>query len=348
MKQKILLLSLNTLIFGIITGLVWGQFYKLDFINSIEDPLPSPTPSITPTTTPQVQDFTCEQCQNNDFKKYFYTRIILYGQDELRNPILIKLQLSRKQRNQFEYEHVYSAVAFKANKTDKTTDQFITNSNEIATRELFTQFEVTRRGSQTTQEDYRVAFNIGNTQYAFSIKDINGDFLIKDVPDYIRFMSEGTATTTIANKRHSLHAIVDRTISEDYSKSIFFEGRENLSHITHSIALWDQEDEFYLIDFTESRSPQLPYESHKWVIHKDKKGYIKKIFDGELEFDKTEYNQPVSWNFFLPLLSNTSIGLEPGAIIDSEQTMGTLTGKIKINNQIKQINGYFVYLNENP
>lgn len=348
MKQKILLLCLNTLIFGIITGLVWGQFYKLDFIDSITGSLPSTTPTITPSTTPHVQDFTCEQCENNDFKKYFYTRIILFGQDEMQNPILIKLQLSRKQRNQSEYEHIYSAIAFMANKTEKTTDQFITNSNEIATRELFTQFEITRHGSQTTQEDYNLEFIVADTEYTVSIKDINGDFLIKDVPDYIRFMSEGTATATIDNKRYSLHAIVDRTISEDYSKSIFFEGRENLSHVTHSIALWDQEDEFYLIDFTESRSPQLPYESHKWVIHKDKKGYIKKIFDGELEFDKTEYDQPVSWNFFLPLLSNTSIQLEPEAITDSEQTMGTLTGKIQINNQIKQINGYFVYLNENP
>lgn len=349
MKTKILFLAINFLVVGIFIGLVTGQFYKIGFIQTLIQK-PNPTPTITPDITPQPsqQSYDCTQCQTSDFKNYFYHRIILFGEDENKLPMLFKFQLSRKQISKNEYDHFYNLLLFKDNKTIKEDDIFKNSSDQVTSNKLFNNFIISKNTGQTTQEAYNFDTKIENQIYSVSISDIQGDFVVKDTNDYIRIMSEGSATIRQGNKTYKLRALVDRILSNNYSKSLFFEGRDKLSHVTHSIALWDETGEFYLIDFTQSNSPELPYESHKWVIHKDKNGYTNKAFDGELDFVQNEFRFPQSWKFNISKLNNSEINLSVSDYFGGGYDMGLLKGTIKNNNEIKSTKGYFVYMNKNP
>ncbi|MBP9758380.1 hypothetical protein KBD45_01685 [Candidatus Dojkabacteria bacterium] len=350
MKTKILFLSINFLVIGIFIGLVTGQFYKIDFIQILIR-RPNPTPTISPNITPEPsqQSFDCTQCQTSDFKNYFYHRIILFGEDENKSPLLFKFQLSRKQTSRNEYDHFYNLTLFKRNETIKEDDVFKNTSDQVALNKLFTNFKISKNSGQTTEETYKFDAKIENEIYTITIDGIQGDFVVKDTNDYIRIMSEGSATIEQGGKTYKTRALVDRILSNDYTKSIFFEGREKLSHVTHSIALWDETSEFYLIDFTQSNSPDLPYESHKWVIHKNKDGYTNKIFDGELDFVQNEFGFPEGWDINLKDLNNTQINLTATDYFGGGYDMGLLKGTIKdATDQIKSTKGYFVYMNENP
>lgn len=334
--QKLFSLFITTFIFACLLGVVFGQFIKIDFLQTL-----SPT-SITPTPTPPTVD--CNLCENKDFRKFFYHRIILFGEDETKQPFVAKLQLSRKQLSSNQYEHIYNSTLFLGGKSYEDYDYFKNSSNEIQINKLFDKFSANRESGQTTQENYSLVANLAKTKFNIEITDIKGDFIVKDTEDYIRIMSEGPATLSFGNKTFQARGFVDRIISNDYSKSIFFEGRERLSHETHSIAFWDTNKNFYLIDFTQSNSPDLPYESHKWVIYKDYEGYTTKVFDGTLDFRTDQNKDPNSWNFNIPDLE-TTVNLTVKQFYKDEGESGILEGQVVKNNIKTSVKGYFTYLN---
>jgi hypothetical protein len=338
--QKILSLVITTFIFACLVGLTIGQFVKIPFLMDLQ-----PARMPTPTPIPTEIELDCSLCSNNEHKNFYYHRLVLFGEDELKKPFVIKFQLSKKQISHNEYEHTYTTTLYIDGKTHEDYDFFKNSSTDTLAHKLFDKFTLTREGGQTTKEDYQFIANLGGKKYTVSIAGINGDFVIKDTNDYVRIMSQGYATLSFDNKTFTTQALVDKIISNDYTKSIFFEGRENLSHVTHSIAIWDQNNEFYLIDFTKTNSPELPYESHKWVIHKNREGFSTKIFDGNLNFQVDAKGMPANWIFDLPELDNSQITLSTKEFFEGKDDMGIIEGTIKSGVTSKRVKGYFIYIN---
>jgi hypothetical protein len=121
--------------------------------------------------------------------------------------------------------------------------------------------------------------------------------------------------------------------SDDYTKTIFFEGSDSLASASTQLVLWDEDGAFYLVDqsVVEEYSPH--YASHVWVLTKGSDGKTQKAFSGSAAFHDGVFTARI------PDIDATQISVllkKPFANTDEE---GLATGPIVRNGRTITISG---------
>ena len=144
----------------------------------------------------------------------------------------------------------------------------------------------------------------------FTITDIKGDFVTKNTPHYTRYQSTGIATIKFHGETFTANALVEGIHSIDFSESIFFDGSDLVDADTYQFVLWDEDDNFYMIDDSNVRSDTPKYPSHTWLLHKDKaSGYTKKGFDSTITTTVLPDGTETNWKITTPDFNDGSINL---------------------------------------
>lgn len=334
------------IVFVLITTMIWssiGGYFAAQFINN---------PYIEP-LKPKDPDRIIEKVYPEELnQKYMYDRIVLSGKDSEGNVFFTKLQLTRKQIGYEEFQQSYAGYFEYVDDKDEYLKRIkwangVSKNREAEANGFLEKFKIINEEDRSTRKEIEFRTNFDGEIANIVISDLTGDFIVKDAPDYTRFISTGIADVEINGEVFSVNAMSDRIISDDYSKSIFWDTRDELEHTTHSIMLWDDVGNFYLIDKTDVNSApkNTPYAPHEWVIHKDiDGGYTQKAFDFDMNFELTEDKLPASWLIEIPDIKDSYINLEVDNFLDSEKNKGRVSGTIIDSQGQREISGHFVYL----
>jgi hypothetical protein len=348
MKTKIIFLSLflsvSIFLSGFLLGSLVNPIHEKDK-NDSEENIPDIYNSQCDNSNVTIE---CEDISEADknilYKKLFYHRIILFGKDTNGETFSNTFYFIRQQKSSEQYSHTYTLLHLhgKTKRTLWTSE--MQKDEEIQTDYYIPQFEIDKFEDLSTREEYIIQTKIDEITYDIDIKGIEGDFLVKNSPDYLRYVSSGTATVKPSNgSEFIVNAMVDQYIVYDYTISIFFEGREELVNTTHSLTLWDQDNNFYHLDITDVENDDLPYKTHRWILFKDfTTGGKFKAFEAELEFVQAN-NAPSRWIITVPDLDNKIIEIDATEFINNKKLDGTVSGRVYNSTGEKLISGQFLY-----
>lgn len=289
----------------------------------------------------------CESITDESlYRKFFYTRFVLVGEKEDGSVISLVSYIYAKQIGIDKYRHYYTFVFSSEGENETLYIDQNSNSKDILAADFIKEFNENDFDGQSTQREYDFVMQTKQGEVEVEITDINGDFITKDQPDYIRYASIGNATIKMNGEEYKVNAFVDNIVSSDYSISLFYENRDELINKTHSLSLWDEEGAFYLIDITDVENTDHPYKSHKWVLYKDKNGFSKKYFDAEMEYKTNVDGKPDSWSIYVPDFDG-EFELFVDFFTERNQEKGIVRGKVINESESLNLIGHFLY-NENP
>lgn len=275
-------------------------------------------------------------------KKYFYERIVVSGQDKSDQPVFLVLEAIRQQTSLKRYDHSYSISFLYHGKKYNEAAFFHSPSETIQTNEFITAFNYSVM-EETTQENYNLDFRVGGKNIEIDLRDLEGDFLVKNSLDYIRYISPGKAVVKIDKEQIYADGMVDKILSND-SSELFISANTKL--VANSIIVWDKDGNSYHVDVTDVHSTNTSYKSHKWVLYKNSDGTVsRKLYEVELIIEKGQGNRPMKWIILIPAMRNTQIILDTMPFVTQNDTefTGMAQGKIQDNNGQKDVQGYFFY-----
>lgn len=173
---------------------------------------------------------------------------------------------------------------------------------------------------------------------SFETAPLQGDFLSRNRPEYTQFQSVTRADVTFNNKTVSAFALVENVLSNNYEERIYFPGYQNIEANTNQFILWDEADNFYMIDQSEVLSDTPEYPSHTWLLHKDmRSGKSQKSFTATIE--EAGYQE---WHVYAPAFDNATITLSLQNTYKPEQdgrARHVVTGVITDNAGTRSISG---------
>lgn len=311
----------------------------------------SPRPNVTP--CPDIQECpdgttpTPVSPEADESKNFAYDRIIINGTDNLNENFFVILQLSRILNESNTYDHQYTAYYSYMGDSGVKWHTYKSNSIDVAKGGFLTSYSREQFPDFSTRETIDIGINLEDFAANIEISDINGDFIVKNQPDYTRYISSSTADVKLSGNSFQTKAEVNTIYSNDSSTSIFFEGRDELVSQTHSITLWDNEDNFYLVDTTNVENRGLPYTSHQWAIHKDASQDASfKAFAVDIDFDQTN-KVGQRWDITIQDIKNTEIQIEATEFLTKEKERGLVKGIVTDVYGQREVYGYFAYIEDN-
>lgn len=234
--------------------------------------------------------------------RYLRDDLTLSGEDLAGNDFLLKVGLNRKEIEPSKFIHYYSARLFYLGKSHIIySSNFIDPSPYPQTNQFLKSFTNELTDDLSTKETYSFNITIDEEEIRAEINGLVGDFITKNRLEYTRYLSIGTAEVTLNNQSFQTNAMIEKSYSSDHSKYLFFDGYDEMSSRTYKFELWDEENNFYLIDDSVVSEDHPAYRPHTWVLYKDTKGnYTKRAFSAEIEFQEDELAK--SWQISVPKL----------------------------------------------
>lgn len=282
-------------------------------------------------------------CNDLPNRHFFSDDINVFAKDDQGKPFFLQLSLNRKQLQDGTYIHYYmSDLKYDVFSINKNID-FLLNSSEIPSKDFFSFYKNTMFSDLSTREIYDFTMTSDNQKIDAHFTDLNGDFIVRNTPEYTKYISLGDADIRFNGKNLKGHVFISKIYSSDYSKYIFFDGYDKIALRTHFLMLWDNAGNFYLVDSTKTQNAMYNYKSHTWVLYKDKKeNFMKKAFDAKIDFIQKE-SKPVSWNIQISDIDNIQLSLNPYALfINNEE--GILKGNVIRLGEISDVYGFFHYV----
>lgn len=192
------------------------------------------------------------------------------------------------------------------------------------------------------RDSYKVTVLVNGDPVSFEIKNLQGDFVTRNHPDYTQLQSEGTAEVIYKGEKFEAQALVENTYANNYTTKIFFPGYQEIDSTTHQFVLWDENENFYLIDISEVRSDTPEYPSHVWLLYKSASGEtIKKSFSASVSSVSDKIGR-VSWSVSAPDFEGAMITVSPVVPFkqSGEDRIRTeVSGTIYDNNGSRSIGG---------
>lgn len=275
-------------------------------------------------------------------KDYFYDRIIVLGKDKDKQNFSLVFEGSRQEIKEHLFGHTYSVSILYKNKLYKDFSVFNGAGSAIQANQFVTAFSNTST-KQLPTETYRFSFRIKDKDFNVDLHDLESDFLVKNSLDYMRYVSVGAADVYIDGDVVGAKTMVDKVLSNDSSIPTL-EGYDP-RYTSHSLALWDEQGNFYHIDTSKVFSENIPYASHTWILHKDVKGTAKKVYNATLDFNQDKKSV---WNFVIPELDGAKIRVESTQFIkEGKNLFSTLVqGTVSDTSGERTISGYAFYDNK--
>ena len=162
---------------------------------------------------------------------------------------------------------------------------------------------------QSTRAVYSLVLEIGGKDYTIEINEVMGDFITRNTPDYTRIQSSASAKVTVEGISYPANALVEMTYSDDYTKKIFYPGRDKIKVKTHQFVLWDSLNNFYLFDDSKTNASITEYVSHTWLLYKNAdSNFLKKSFTGTYEQTGTQIGSR-EWMVNFPEFNSAEVAL---------------------------------------
>ncbi len=271
-------------------------------------------------------------------KTFFSDDLIVHSQDSTGKPILIEMSLNRKKIGDFFLHYYYVNMSIgELQKNDVIS--FQSQSHDVEAHDFLKQFSNTKAPDLSTRESFALTYDHDPISLQITTQDLVGDFITKNSLEYTRYVNEGEATIIISGKDYQARIATVQSYSNDYSKYVYFDGYDSLQSLAQFFVLWDEKQNFYLIDKSEVYSDNQYYKPHTWVLYKDAvtKG-ANKVFSAQIITNK-KGGTSLSWDINIPEL-NSQISLQSKSIFNGT-TKGVVQGTIIRNDFTGKVGGYY-------
>lgn len=296
-----------------------------------------------PPSTQQTQE--TQSVDSTSAYHFFSDDFLVYGKDDKGTPFFLKLSLNRKQRGQHNYIHYYFSNVMYGDINESDYTDFYRTDADIPVPKVFINDEdwfIAYKNSDnpdlSARENYFFTMQRHGQSITVFTDELQGDFLIRNTPEYTKYGSAAKAQILINGKSFEANVFVSSIYSNDYRKFLFFEGYDEVQPTTDYLAFWDENDSFYLIDHTQTKEENPYYRPHTWVLHKnDKDGSMKKAFDVELDF-KSESGEN-QWSVTVPDL-DVEIEIKMDKFFENSSSEGVGKGSVKTSDGTFAIEGF--------
>lgn len=274
-------------------------------------------------------------------KHYYNDEFYFFGLDENGTPLLGELMFQRKQRDTGEYTHYYALELRSEGVYLETMFQEKDVVSDVKARGFLKSFTYAPALDLSTRASYQLSFTTEATPYTLDIATLQGDFLVRNKPNYTKYASMGNGTVTRQGKTIPVRLLHLASYAQDYSEYIYFDGYYQLNSTAHFLVLWDDLGTTYLIDKSIVKSDQTKYRSHTWILRKDSRGMTRKAFAATINYDNDE--KPNMWNVSIPTLENTNLILT--VLYDNDRATGIAEGTVKDNQGVRKLSGFALITN---
>jgi hypothetical protein len=270
-------------------------------------------------------------------KHYFNDNFIVYGVDNRGTPFLAEIYLQRSQKDTGEFAHFYRVGVYSNGKFSESEQQKTMPKPEIQPFTFLDSFKTSFGADFSAKQTFVIDFTVDSISYSLATDIFNGDFIVRNDPDYMKHVS--FANGTLAREKEIIPVSIAYlgTYAEDSNKYIYFDGFYQLQSTAHLLVLWDEAKNVYLIDKSRVKSTHQFYKSHTWVLNKSADGYLQKAFTAGLSYNESE-EYPTKWIITLPTLQNATLSLETDFLNDT--AWGYTTGTIKDSKGTREVSGY--------
>lgn len=269
-----------------------------------------------------------------DSYEYYRDSVTLLAHDASGQPIVLDMDFSRKEKNG-TFIHYYSGTLWVGDQAQEFFTQFNSDEVEPQPHEFLDSYESVQFPDLSTRASHELSLSTDSGELSFVI-ETDGDFLTKNTLDHTRFTSVTQTTLMLGDQSFPAQILWENAYSADYTKSIFFEGRDDLNSESHVFTLWDEDGNFYHVDQTVADGDQTYYASHTWLLHKNsaeqstQKSYVATVL-------LTDIGATIE----MPEWSNI-ITLTAPADWDTKNSEGYISGSLTTTDgSTKKIEGFF-------
>jgi len=274
-------------------------------------------------------------------KNFFSDSITLYS-DELEKPFVLEVDLNRMEKTAGFFSHYTFLDGSWDGVSGSNYDALYEAGSIPQPNKFMTKFIKSTSSDLLNRNSYEANIMFGGESLEFSIDSIDGDFVIRSEQAYTQYISVATASVRYRGKEFMTKALIEGAHSNDYSKYIFFEGRETVDASTHQFILWDESSSFYMIDNSEVYSDTPAYPAHNWLLYKNgKNNNLKKSFQSDISV-QTDQDGNRSWVISMPDFDNAKV--EVSLVSSFKNGEGSreklmVSGEITDNNGTRRVSG---------
>lgn len=252
-KRKVLAGLLSMFIIGVIFG---GSVWLYYHAGAAGAPVAvSGATSTAATSTPHGRRF---------FSNYY----VVSGKDNRGQDFALELDYNRKE-TETGFVHYYFADMRYRERVYTDEQKWTMESGAASPKAGISLFEHHTFRDFSAREDIHFRITIGGIDVDAVLSGMNGDFLVKNTPEYTKYYSAGSANITIQNETFVTDALSGTIYSSDYVPYIFFDGSNLLDATAFQAILWDDAHNFTLVDRTDTLTNVPAYPAHQWVLYKD-------------------------------------------------------------------------------
>lgn len=305
--------TMSFLAIGFLLGSILTAFYGLKFFKQ----------------QPPIGD----GIQNNR-KAFFSDELLLMGQDSKGDLFYSSVSLNRIQEGQ-NFIHYYFNKYDYQNISENDYAETLNPKKQVIPNKFVESYTVIPASDFSSKEALEIEYKIRNNSVKVKVKNLEGDFIVKNTPEYTKYVSVGTAEITVDNLSFIVNAALVKTYSNDSDKYLFFPGYDKLDSDTIYGMFWDKSNNFYLIDKSDVHSIQQNYASHTWVLYKNKQNNsLNKYFEVSTSEKYNDRNKLTEFTFKVPALSAAAFTAAPVKQLSEKGeyiTSGDLIGQLYIH-----------------
>lgn len=272
--------------------------------------------------------------------EYHGNRFVFLGKKANGENILINIDMNRKELSGGLFAHYYIGDVQNGAESLEISVMRDATTREVLPDLFFSQFVRILPNDHSAREAYTLSFAMGGHAYTIETDMITGDYLIKNEPEYTKYIGVGTARGVVDGESVVFHAMMERIYSTDYRPTIFFDPEGKIQSETVQLVLWDVGGNFYLVDKSDVPGGVTGYATHFWGLQKDVDGSTRRMFTGSAE-RTTSQNGPVEFSARFELIGReNSILLRLTQPFADEDDEGYVEGAITTNGLKTPVRGF--------
>lgn len=226
----------------------------------------SPPPIILATSTPS----------GIVSREFFADDIVLVAPESPFGRFAVDLSLNRKQEPDGTFVHYYYADLLLGTTTFGRYDSAQLPHAALAPVGAVAEIVRDRSADLSARATIAGTLQFGPHTVMFATDELNGDFLIKDLPEYMKHGSAGRVRLEVDGTEFDGFVYAAHISSTDFAPTIFFPGYNTMHANARQFMFWDAEGNFFLADRTDVREEIPAYPSHQWTLFRSSDGMARK------------------------------------------------------------------------
>lgn len=255
--------------------------------------------------------------------RFYSDTITLYGQFNA-EPFFLILTVDRQQDDVRKFTQSVSAEGYIDGQTISLQDITKTNSINVTPASFLRQFNKEQSADLLNRYTYTGKLDIAGVLLYFSIQETDGDFITHLDPANVQHFNAATALVTFGADRLDVQAVTKTVFADDYRKYVLFKDGQETKVTAHKFLLWDENNNFYLLDHTVVELYVLQKPSYSLALHKNVQAdYTKKSHQMELiplrDAKGSEY-----WQLHIPAFGDAKIQTHSIRTVSEKPNLATV------------------------